>query len=184
MPESSHATNAVPSCAALAPSLDTAAMPAPSMTPPAAMIGRSIALTSSRVEREGPERVVIGVRVEDAAVAARFEALGDQRVHARGDERPSLDEARGRAEQEDAGVMERAHALRRRDAEVEAHDPRLLGHEHREHLVVVDEAAVDLAQLGGRARFEPRELGAQALEPPRLASARGRRAPARWQNAR
>ena len=48
--------NAVPSWAALAPSVRHAAIPAPSMIPPAAITGMSRPVTSSRVSASVPSR--------------------------------------------------------------------------------------------------------------------------------
>ena len=47
--DSGQATNAVPSCAATAPRSSAAAMPAPSIIPPAAMIGSPASRSNNRV---------------------------------------------------------------------------------------------------------------------------------------
>ena len=61
---SGQAMNAVPSCAACAPSERTAATPAPSMTPPAATTGTSTARTSSRTSASVPVKALLGSRVQ------------------------------------------------------------------------------------------------------------------------
>ena len=92
-------------------------------------------------ERERAEAIVVGVRIEDAAMAAGLVALRDDRVDARRRERARLGDARRRAEEDDARARRSACTRsRRRNAEVEAHDLRPLGDEHGEHLVVLDEA--------------------------------------------
>src|SRR3954469_10221351 len=53
-PLSGHGMNAVPSCAACAPSASTAAIPAPSMIPPAATTGTPTSRTMSRVRASVP----------------------------------------------------------------------------------------------------------------------------------
>ena len=64
--------------------------------------------------------------------------------------------------------LQRLDPFARRDAEVEAHDLRSLGEEHGEHLVVLDEAAIDLLQRRRRRRIEASELRSQELDPLRL----------------
>src|SRR5580692_7294041 len=48
---------------------------------------------------------------------------------------------------------------------MEAHDARLLGEQHREHRIVLEEAAIDLLQLRGRRSAEALEGAAQIREP-------------------
>jgi hypothetical protein len=67
----------------------------------------------------------------------------------------------------------------RGEAEVEADDLRPLGEEHGEHVVVLDEAAIDLGQRRGRGRAEALEFRPQKLQPACFAcgvGARGRMA--------
>ena len=61
-PLSGQGMNAVPSCAAWAPSASTAAMPAPSMMPPAATTGIFTARTINRVSASVPVIASYGLR--------------------------------------------------------------------------------------------------------------------------
>src|ERR1019366_7846872 len=81
--------------------------------------------------------------VEDPAMAAGLEALRDHGLNACGLEELPFEDVRRRAEENDAGLSKSLDALRGRHPEVQADDLRPLGHEHREHVVVFDEALVD-----------------------------------------
>src|SRR6202012_1222217 len=70
-----------------------------------------------------------------------------------------------RCNQFDAGLTQRIDIFLRRQAEVKAHDSRLLVDEHVEHGLIDDEARVDLAQLRGRRRAVLREYGREPFGP-------------------
>jgi len=128
-------------------------------------------------EGAGAEAVVGRVGIEDAAVTARLDALGDDDVDAGGLERTGFAQAGRGRDQNASRIVQRLDGRDRRDSEVEADDFRLLADEEGEHLVVDEEAPVDLLQRGRRRRAHASELRSQEVDPRVVAGrvdARGR----------
>jgi hypothetical protein len=82
-------------------------------------------------------------------VATTFIALGHYRVDASIGDGLRLIRIRGRGKQDDPCIAQRPNPLGRRDAEVEADDLGLLLKEDGEHVVILNEAAIDLRQAAG-----------------------------------
>ena len=93
-------------------------------------------------------------------MAASLVALRHDGMNARCHKYPRLIDACRRAEEDDASVPQRLYAVRRRCAKMEAHDLRLVGQECGKHVVVLDEALVDLGQGSWRRGTKAIEFGA------------------------
>ena len=165
--------NAVPSCAALAPSRSAAAMPAPSMIPPAAMTGTVELADEQSRQRERAEAIVGGVGIEHAAMPARLVALRDDGIDAGGGERARLGEARRRAEEHDAGVAQRLRCARRRIGRSGSSRPSASRRASTRACRRPRRSSGRSRSARRRRGAEARELGAQALDPRRLARAIG-----------
>ena len=112
----------------------------------------------------GQGRVGCG-RIEDAAVSAGFDALGDDHVDA-GCFNPQRLVQRSRSgEQDDAGGLQRVDPVLRRQAEMEADHGRTRFQQQLEHRLVRQEAAVDFRQRGGRLGAELSEVRTQPGQP-------------------
>src|SRR6266446_9353891 len=96
---------AVPSWAACAPRSSMAAIPAPAMTLPAAIIGTESVLDRSRVK--GVTQLAVARRgIKHTPVAAGFVTLGDNGVDARGHRALRFVQIGRRREQHDAGCLQ------------------------------------------------------------------------------
>ena len=98
-------------------------------------------------------------------MAASFIALGHYCMDASIGNRLCLIGIRGRGKQDDPCIAQHPNPLRRRDAEVEANDLWLLLKEDGKHVVILNEAAIDLRQVGRRSRAKSSERRPQSLDP-------------------
>jgi len=119
-------------------------------------------------QRQGADPVVAALRVENPAMAAGLDALGDQCIDPRGLGQRRFRRRGDAGHQADAGALQRSDGRRRGQAEVEAHHRRALVQQHLEHRRIGQEASVYLAQCGWRRGVELGEQRPQVVQPGRL----------------
>jgi hypothetical protein len=85
-------------------------------------------------------------------------------MHSRRYKHPRFVNAGNRANKDDTSIPQRPHPVRR-SPEMEAHHLWLVGQEGGKHVIILDEAPVDLCQGCWRLTAQSSEFGTQSLDP-------------------
>src|SRR4029078_8659614 len=120
-------------------------------------------------QSECAETIIWRIRIENAAMTARFVALRHDSLHACTNCNATFCHARCRCDEYDAGRAQGSDTFGRPQPQMKTDDSRPRSDDSGQHRVVIEKAAIDLAQACRWLCAELRELRTKMLEPRCLA---------------